>query len=383
MQDDEIDLFELGEKLWDRKWTIIAITAFISVLAVMAAMLLPPTWQAGTRIYTPTAAQMAPLHEIQQEMDIGQTSAGAAFSLYYRYLTAPSTLHAVFESSGLAELIREETGGKHLDAALSSGFKAFQDDLSIERRDEEKEDGGHFVTVTYESGDQAFAAKLINNYLLPTARQRTAAELSSNIKIALNQKISGMSRRVSQIENRFVETNALKTMQIGEALDTAKAGGIRGFPQELPRDIGTNIDSGTMFVLGSDVLAKLVEQHVNELERYKFISRPQENDSDRPMLGEVIPHALMLQRLQSLDVQLDDLQPVVVDEPAMVPASPVKPKKKLIAVLGVVLGGMLGVFVALVQIAIASRKEKQRQTLDEMSSSQMMSREQEMEALRS
>ncbi|MCY4471521.1 MAG: Wzz/FepE/Etk N-terminal domain-containing protein, partial [Kistimonas sp.] len=32
MQDDEIDLFELGEKLWDRKWTIIAITAFISVL---------------------------------------------------------------------------------------------------------------------------------------------------------------------------------------------------------------------------------------------------------------------------------------------------------------------------------------------------------------
>lgn len=56
---------------------------------------------------------------------------------------------------------------------------------------------------------------------------------------------------------------------------------------------------------------------------------------------------------------LDDTQTsvVVVDEAAEVPTAPIKPKKTMIIAVGIVLGGMLGIFVALVRIAIRARKK--------------------------
>ncbi|MEE4462429.1 GNVR domain-containing protein, partial [Azotobacter chroococcum] len=54
-------------------------------------------------------------------------------------------------------------------------------------------------------------------------------------------------------------------------------------------------------------------------------------------------------RLRSLKVDFSNLALVKVDQLAVEPIKPVKPKKLLILALGLVLGGMLGVFVALVR----------------------------------
>lgn len=54
-------------------------------------------------------------------------------------------------------------------------------------------------------------------------------------------------------------------------------------------------------------------------------------------------------RLESLRIDLDDLQLVRMDQPAVQPARPVKPRQGLILALGLVLGGMAGVLVALLR----------------------------------
>jgi chain length determinant protein (polysaccharide antigen chain regulator) len=41
-----------------------------------------------------------------------------------------------------------------------------------------------------------------------------------------------------------------------------------------------------------------------------------------------------------------------LDSAAEVPETPVKPKKSLIVALGIVLGGMLGAFIALIRVLI-------------------------------
>lgn len=53
---------------------------------------------------------------------------------------------------------------------------------------------------------------------------------------------------------------------------------------------------------------------------------------------------------------MDKLNLVRIDQVAVEPTSPIKPKKSLIVALGIVLGGMLGVFAALIRSMIRKRK---------------------------
>ncbi|MFZ8891502.1 MAG: Wzz/FepE/Etk N-terminal domain-containing protein, partial [Pseudomonadales bacterium] len=54
--DDEIDLFELVQNLWEDKWLISAITGFAAVTSVIVALALPNIYQAST-LLTPQAAE--------------------------------------------------------------------------------------------------------------------------------------------------------------------------------------------------------------------------------------------------------------------------------------------------------------------------------------
>ena len=44
---DEIDLFELFQKLYERRWIILGITAFTTVLAILVSVLMPKAYKAG------------------------------------------------------------------------------------------------------------------------------------------------------------------------------------------------------------------------------------------------------------------------------------------------------------------------------------------------
>ena len=43
---DEIDLFELFQKLYERRWIILGITAFTTVLAILVSVFMPKAYKA-------------------------------------------------------------------------------------------------------------------------------------------------------------------------------------------------------------------------------------------------------------------------------------------------------------------------------------------------
>ena len=72
--------------------------------------------------------------------------------------------------------------------------------------------------------------------------------------------------------------------------------------------------------------------------------------------GEVVEHGRDFDeareeaaRLRSLQVDASNLKLVSIDQLAVEPLRPIKPKKALILALGLVLGGMLGLFIALIR----------------------------------
>ncbi|MNR32418.1 Tyrosine-protein kinase ptk [compost metagenome] len=101
-------------------------------------------------------------------------------------------------------------------------------------------------------------------------------------------------------------------------------------------ELSTALDGSLMYMRG----AKAIRAELQVL---------QARQSDDPFILELRKLQDRLAFLKGIDVKPDNVAVFTLDSAAEVPETPIKPKKVLIIALGVVLGGMLGVFIALVR----------------------------------
>jgi len=64
--DDEIDLFELLQKLYERKWIILGITAFTTALAILVSVFMPKAYKAEAMVEVKNIS----ISEIQESIKI-------------------------------------------------------------------------------------------------------------------------------------------------------------------------------------------------------------------------------------------------------------------------------------------------------------------------
>lgn len=98
-----------------------------------------------------------------------------------------------------------------------------------------------------------------------------------------------------------------------------------------------------------------IQSKLEMLEHNRKIEIMQKRQNEDLFLAQLAEMRQETARLKSIKLDLDELNLVRIDQPAIMPLSPVKPKKLLILAIGIVLGGMLGVFAALVRTMITSR----------------------------
>ncbi len=69
---DEIDLFELFQKLYEQKWIIIGVTAFTTVLAILVSVLMPKAYKAEAMVEVQTiqGSKIIDISEIQEGIKI-------------------------------------------------------------------------------------------------------------------------------------------------------------------------------------------------------------------------------------------------------------------------------------------------------------------------
>ncbi len=67
---DEIDLFELFQKLYERRWIILGITAFTTVLAILVSVLMPKAYKAEAMVEVQTiqGSKIIDISEIQESI---------------------------------------------------------------------------------------------------------------------------------------------------------------------------------------------------------------------------------------------------------------------------------------------------------------------------
>lgn len=342
---DEIDLFELFQSIWQERILIVIITAVVTALALIYALAATPIYQTQATLIPPPAYAIQGYNEGRMEAFKGARGLTAkpftvdeVFKIYLSKLNSLELRNIFFEDVYLQSLSAEEQQ-KNRDNLL----KKFNTVFSIKQGDAKTNPNLYRVIV--ELDDPILAAAWVQQYI-DLVIAATKLELKNNIKAEQNVLVNALDLRIKSLleiakREREDQVNLLK-----EALYIAESIGLENASVQSDKaSLGGNryIDNDLIYTRG----AKTLRAQLDVL---------QKRTSDEPFIAGFRELNTQLELLRAYKLDDTNVSVVTIDEAAEVPATPIKPKKSLIVALGIVLGGMLGVFAALIRSAIRKRK---------------------------
>ena len=404
---DEIDLRELIRSLWDQRWVIVGITAFITLIAALYAFLATPYYRVQS-ILRPVevgvldSLNATQVYELKPLEALSRVSGG--LSSYGNRLEFFQTHEERF-----ADLARE-------GLTAEQAFEDFNSEAFAMLYPDPKKNQGEFVGLALTYPASMDGVSVVNEFVafvLQQERERVASDLAvviANRKANIEQRIE--AARASYQANKeaeiatLIEEAALKRAQLEdelralraelkirrdnrinvleEAIRIARSLGIRKpttptAMADAGQGVRTEITSREipLYFLGVDALEAerdvlrartsddFVEPRIGEIQKELDMLRHnrqvevlQQRQDEDLYLKELAKLREEAARLDGIEFDASTLQLARIDQPAQQPLKRLKPKRALVLALGVVLGGMLGVFVALMRNLLQPRRER-------------------------
>jgi len=313
--EEEIDLVELWRVLV-RQWKVIGAITGLSVLGAVAYVLLAPP------VYEAQAVMGPPESKYVEALNIPDISQITSADIFARF-----TWH-----------IKSNTLWKQF---LELNQPILLDGLPNIREGSKNEAGRVFVSL--KGHDAKHIADWLNGFIL-SAEKKTLDEFFAGVetKIANQKKV---------IENQLqIERDSAAQRRIDRVVMLEEQIGIASVSNISDRILsnqatGENQSSGvTLNTVQESLYLRGVKDLIAEKEAL------QKRKNDEPFIAGFRDKQ---ESLTQLDTGLKQLQAaremahvVTVDQQAIQPKSPVKPRRMLVLALSAVLGGMLGVFTA-------------------------------------
>ncbi|MDH1317722.1 LPS O-antigen chain length determinant protein WzzB [Enterobacter bugandensis] len=310
---EQIDLLDLVLQLWRGKWMIATFVVVFIALAVGYLTFAKEKWTSSAIIAQPDVAQIA-------------TYSNALNILYGS--AAPSMLDVQTRAIG------------RFNSSFSALAQALENQDEPEKLTIEPAVKGESLplSVSYTSTSAEAAQKQLAQYIQQVDEQ-TSKELTVDLQNSIKEQIKTLNDSLVNQEKVAQEQKDLRIKQITEALKNAEAAKISSPQIQQTQDVTQE----TMFLLGSVGLKSMIE-----------------NEASRPL---VFSAAYYQTRQNLLDIQNLNVNPhtIHVYRYVMKPDLPVRrdsPKKAIVLILAVLLGGMIGSGVVLGRNALRNYKPK-------------------------
>ncbi|MGH8601427.1 MAG: Wzz/FepE/Etk N-terminal domain-containing protein [Gammaproteobacteria bacterium] len=402
---DEIDLAALFHSLWEQKLLIALVTLLVGMAAAAYAFLATPEYQVQSVLRPAAIKDLDALNRTgvyELSPDVAMQRIGAALESY------DSRLGFFRANQGLFEALRQPS--RSLEQTFESfnqqAFKMLQPDPK------KNNNLSTYVGIQLTYPKDVNGVALVNGlveYAFQIERERIAADLEAVIKNRLNQLelkiaaarasyeatketkiaelLEGDSLKRAELQDELKALRQqLKThrdnriTQLDEAVRIAKALGISKPTTPSALGEGERVAQGSVIrteVNNQQIPLYFMGSEALDAERNALLQR-RSDDFTEPRIAQIAKELQLLghnrqvevlkqrenedlflknlavwreeaARLRNLQVDVSNLKLVSIDQIAVEPSRPVKPKKALILALGVVLGGMLGLFIALLR----------------------------------
>lgn len=402
---DEIDLIQLVSALWKQKTLIIAVTFLAGLIGLAYAMF-------ATRYYTvQSVLRPAAIKDLDELNHLGiyklspkqaLAQVGAALDSYENRLGFFRDNQQLFADLAQPGRSLEQT----FEAFNDDAIKLLQPDAK------KPEGTTPFVGIQLTYPQDLNGVQIVNGfvqYSLNSVRQEVAADLDTLIGNRLSQLEKNMAAARANYDAskevkiaKLSEADALKRAelndelsalrqqlrtrrdnrinQLNEAIRIATSLGIS--KPTTPSSLGAAEITGQGSVIRTEVNNQQIPLYFMgsdalEAERKALLAR-RSDDFTEPRIAQIARELKLLEhnrqievlnsrenedlflknlaawreeaaRLRALQFDTESLKLVSIDQAAVEPSQPIKPKKALIVALALVLGGMLGLFIALVR----------------------------------
>ncbi|RRV21175.1 chain-length determining protein [Pseudomonas sp. s199] len=401
---DEIDLVELFRALWRQKLLIIGITLIAAVIAAAYAFLATPYYETRTYLRPVPKSNLDQLNEtgiykLTPEEAINRVAGG--LSSYDNRLDFFLNNQELFQNIPKRGDSLEQTFAAfnetafemlHPDPKKTDNRSAF---VGLKLTYPKGMDGASvvndFVSYVVELERQEIAddlESLINNRLssldMKMEAQRANYNASKEAKIAALLEESALNRarlqdELAALREELKTRRTHRIQKLNEAIAIAESLGIR--TPTTPSAMTQSTRSGTqvirtevtnqeipLYFMGTEALAAerdalasrksddFIEPRIAEiqselamLEHNREVEILENREEEDLYLADLAKLREEAARLKGIKLDTERLRLVRLDQLALQSLSPVKPKKPMIIALGLVLGGMLGVFIALIR----------------------------------
>ncbi|WP_108125524.1 LPS O-antigen chain length determinant protein WzzB [Saccharospirillum mangrovi] len=373
--DDTIDLGALLRGLFEQWKLIGAIAGVTTVLAVVVALILPNKFKVEAIVSEPTRRDVqALLAQSVEPITVEDISRTLLVNIQ-----SFSLVRGAYEESGMAEQA-EETN--QTEEERVSTIRDLQRSLVIEPVDlsflgETDTTSLENVSVSLLSTNPAIAKNFLD-LLVTGAANKTLDDYKRNIEAARDIRIAHIRSQLNSIERSAEAALERRTLELEQALSIADSLNIEE-PTNWDAlvhgaDNGQYINlreqtNGDLFMQGTRIIRAQLEGLRREGTNRLFESSIQEtqvvtpdaaNRNSNELVVPVVTNRTIspielrgeLAALQDIRIDLSRVALVEDDNLASIPANADSPNRKLIVAAALVLGGFLGIFVALIRMAV-------------------------------
>ncbi len=334
----EMSLQALIHSIWRRKWLILATAVLSTVLAAAYALTAKPVYEAKLFLIPPTQNDIANFNYGRtRDYDLVPLTIKDVYSIFIRILDSESLHHEFFNSVYLPTLSEEERKGSK-DALYSRFSKMLAITLPLR-------DSGDQSAVAVQAADPDLAANWVQAYA-DRAGALAKDELIKNITTESQVRARNLLQQIDLIRGTGTQIRQDSITKLREALRVAEAIGLEKPPIITGNpsvELAGSMDGQLIYMRGS----KALKAEIENLEA---------RQSDDPFVHNLRDLQARYEFYQNLQVKPADVWVYRQDGDVSRPDSPIKPKKSLIVVLGLILGLMTGFAIAVILFLIEKNR---------------------------
>lgn len=344
--DDEIDLFDLIDDIKEN-WRWLIGSGVVCVLAALIyALVATPTFQTEI-VYKPVKeADLLQLNQPRLKDVLGFDSqyvtAKRAFSEVRAEALSSNTIREFYN------LLLEEKNPEIIDLVYNPQLTDEQNTIKFAERfshaDPGPKESDPFLRIKFELSDARIAAKMLNHYSTYVL-DKNKSEMKENVTLQVQAQLEQWQMKANELRDKYFAKKSQRLVQLAEAATIAQK-----INQQNP------LYGSERFAIGSQPPLYMMGEKALKAEISELTNRS-DKENETVYIEGLSDLLWKIKTAEAVNIDWNKLQFAQQDQSAVVPLSAIKPKKKLIVAIGVVAGGMLGVFMALLAAAWKRRQK--------------------------
>ncbi|MDT4826471.1 ECA polysaccharide chain length modulation protein [compost metagenome] len=333
----EINLLDLIQGLWVQR-RVILLLFLLGVLCSSIYVIF------SERIYEASVSVMPPTLSAVEGFNLGrdagsglkQITSADAYAVFKKNIFSDETKRRFFR-----DVYMVDSGKGTASESSEKYYKEFLDGLKIKMPEKAQPDR---YTLSIQHQDPELATRWLDQYI-GMASKVSIDEMLKNSRSQVAMKSEGVRRRLSTMREIAKVRREDRIAVLKEALTVAEAVGLENPPvitNQLVKQLSAEMEGDLMYMRG----AKALRAEIKSLEARK---------SDDPFIKSLRSLEEKQALYNNIEINPEAVQVFSMDGVVETPETPVKPKKSLVMLVGVVAGLALGILVAIGRLIVERR----------------------------